>query len=174
MDGYRVFTWDAERFPDPAQLIRELGVRVVAIVDPGVKIDPGYGVYDDLIERGFACVEPDGEAWIGKVWPGACVFPDFSSAAARHWWGDLHRGLVEAGVDGIWIDMNEPSVDRRRTFPDHVRHTACTHAELHNAYGHLMAQATFEGLERLRPRVRPFVLTRGGAPARNATPRRGP
>jgi alpha-glucosidase len=160
MDGYRVFTWDDERFPDPAQLIRELGVRVVAIVDPGVKVEPGYSVYDELIERGFACIGPDGEPWVGNVWPGACAFPDFSSAAARHWWGDLHRGLVEAGVDGIWIDMNEPSVGRRNTIPEDVRHAACTHAELHNAYGHLMAQATFEGLERLRPGLRPFVLTR--------------
>jgi alpha-glucosidase len=162
MDGYRVFTWDRDRFPDPAGLIRDLGVRVVMIVDPGVKAEPGYRVHDELVERGFACLDPHGNPWVGKVWPGECVFPDFTNPAARRWWGDLHRELVEAGVDGIWNDMNEPSAGFPGTMPDDVRHAGGTHAEVHNAYGHLMAQATFEGLEQLRPGLRPFVLTRAG------------
>jgi alpha-glucosidase len=162
MDGYRVFTWDRDRFPDPGGLMRDLGVRVVAIVDPGVKAEPGYRVHDELVERGFACLGPDGNPWVGKVWPGECVFPDFTNPADRRWWGDLHRVLVEAGVDGIWNDMNEPSANFPGTMPDDVRHAGGTHAEVHNTYGHLMVQATFEGLERLRPGRRPFVLTRAG------------
>jgi alpha-glucosidase len=162
MDGYRVFTVDAERFPDLAGLVRELGVRVVTIVDPGVKAEPGYAVYDELVRSGFACLGADGRPWVDKVWPGKCVFPDFTNPGCRHWWGDLHNGLVEAGVDGIWVDMNEPSVFFRGTLPGDVRHAAGAHWELHNAYGHLMARATFEGLERLRPGRRPFVLTRAG------------
>ena len=169
MDGYRVFTWDPRRYPDPAGLVRalhDLGARVVTIVDPGVKVDPGYRVYDELVGRGLACAGPDGAPWIGRVWPGRSVWPDFTNPAARSFWGDCHRGLVELGVDGIWIDMNEPSVPgngRRGTMPDDVRHAAGLHRDVHNAYGHLMAQATAEGLARLRPGVRPFVLTRAGA-----------
>jgi alpha-glucosidase len=168
MDGFRVFTWDADRFPDPAGLVRslhDLGVRVVTIVDPGVKVDHGYPVYDEVVERGLACTAPDGRPWVGRVWPGDTVWPDFTNPRARAFWADCHRGLIEIGVDGIWIDMNEPSVPgegRGGTMPPDVRHAAGPHAAVHNRYGHLMAMATFEGLEQLRPGVRPFVLTRAG------------
>jgi alpha-glucosidase len=169
MDGYRVFTWDQQLFPDPAGLIRslhDLGVRVVTIVDPGVKVDPGYPIYDELLARELACRGADGRPWVGGVWPGASVWPDFTDAEGRRFWGDCHRELVDAGVDGIWIDMNEPSVQgggSGRTMPDDVRHSDGLHADVHNAYGHLMAQATAEGLARLRLGVRPFVLTRAAA-----------
>lgn len=165
MDGYRVFTWNAERFPDPARLVRELhdlGVRAVVILDPGVKVDPGYRIYDELVGRGFACMNPDGTPWLGDVWPGDCVFPDFSNPKARRWWGDQLAMFVDAGIDGIWVDMNEPSSNWCGTIPDEVRQDGGTHGEVHNAYGHGMAQAACEGLQRLRPEVRPFVLTRSG------------
>jgi alpha-glucosidase len=166
MDGFRVFTWDAARFPDPSGLVQslhDLGVRVVAIVDPGVKVEPGYSVFDELITRRLACRGSDGGAWIGRVWPGLSIWPDFTAPEARTFWGDLHRGLTAVGVDGVWVDMNEPSVPgsgRSGTLPDDVRHAAGLHADVHNAYGHLMAQATAEALVRHRPGVRPFVLTR--------------
>jgi alpha-glucosidase len=162
MDGYRAFTWHPEHFPDPAGLIRELGVRVVVNVNPGVKVEPGYRVYDELVGQGFACTDRAGKPWSARVWPGTCVFPDFANPDVRRWWGDLHQELLEAGVDGIWVDMNEPSCFPRRTMPDEITHFGGNHAELHNAYGHFMAQATYEGLGRLRPGVRPFVLTRAG------------
>jgi alpha-glucosidase len=168
MDGYRVFTWDRERFPDPAGLVRslhDLGVRVVTIVDPGVKVEPVFPVYRELVERGLLCVGPDGNPWTGRVWPGNTVWPDFTNEAARRFWGDCHRKLVELGIDGVWIDMNEPSDPgrgRHGTFPDDVRHAAGLHRDVHNTYGHLMAQATHEALTRLRPGMRPFVLTRAG------------
>jgi alpha-glucosidase len=169
MDGYRVFTWNVERFPDPAEFVRslhELGVRVVTIVDPGVKVDPGYPVYEELVARDLVCTGQAGQPWVGRVWPGDAVWPDFTNPRTRSFWAECHRGLVELGVDGIWIDMNEPSVPgegRAGTLPDDVRHATGLHAEVHNAYAHLMAQATVEGLERLRPGLRPFVLTRAAA-----------
>jgi alpha-glucosidase len=165
MDGYRVFTWDESRFPDPAGLVDELhatGVRVVTIIDPGVKAEPGYRVYNELVERRLYCAAERGKPWIGRVWPGMCAFPDFSDPAARAWWGEQHREHVEAGVDGIWIDMNEPSAGHRGTLPEDLRQKAGLHRDVHNAYGHWMAQATYEGLRALRPGVPPFVLTRAG------------
>jgi alpha-glucosidase len=171
MDGYRVFTWDRSRFPDPAGLIAELreqGFRLVVIVDPGVKVDEASAVYAEGRDRDFFCVTREGEEYNNVVWPGLCAFPDFTNPATREWWGDLHRGLLDAGVAGVWCDMNEPSlfVPAQSTMPPDVVHPgggrARHHAEVHNAYGSLMAQATREGLARARPDARPFVISRSG------------
>jgi len=171
MDGYRCFTWDPRRFPDPAGLIADLhaqGFKVVVIVDPGIKADPRYRVFREGLERGHFCRYPDGRLFIGPVWPGNCAFPDFTDPRAREWWGGLHRPLVEAGVDGIWDDMNEPALfgEDGATIPGPVRHDldgeGGDHRRAHNVYGLMMARATAEGLERLRPDRRPFVLTRSG------------
>ncbi|HET9979360.1 MAG TPA: glycoside hydrolase family 31 protein [Ktedonobacterales bacterium] len=178
MDGYRVFTWDAERFPDPAdtiQKLREQHFRLVTIIDPGVKVDPDYSVYQEGLAKGYFARAADGTPFQGWVWPGRSCWGDFDQAAVGDWWGEQHRGLVEAGVAGIWNDMNEPSqaaifappdvtLPHGATLPDDVRHgpvdDTITHAQFHNAYGLTMCQATRAGLERLRLDERPFVLTR--------------
>ena len=171
MDGYRVFTWDRRRFPDPKRLITDLhgqGFKVVTIVDPGVKADRKYRVFQDGLARGMFCRYPDGRVFIGPVWPGNCAFPDFTDPRVREWWGDLHRDLVEAGVDGIWDDMNEPAVfgEDDATIPDPVRHdldgAGGDHRVAHNLYGLNMVRATAEGLARLAPDRRPFIITRSG------------
>jgi alpha-glucosidase len=178
MRDFRVFTWDPERFPDPAAMIARLhaqGVRVVPIVDPGVKcdLDAGYSPADDGLARDCFIRGPDGENFTGYVWPGESLFPDFCRAAVRHWWGDWHSGLLECGADGIWCDMNEPAIVDRPFGAPGVRDKPvplaslqgeeperAQHAEVHNLYALLMARATREGLVRLRPGRRPWVLTR--------------
>ncbi len=177
MDGYRDFTWHPQRFPDPQGLLDALhqqGFRVVTILDPGVKQDPTYHVYQQGARAGYFCTTPDGQVFHGPVWPGMAAFPDFSRAEVRRWWGDLHATLLQVGVDGIWNDMNEPTltghfapeldVPRGSTLAPHVQHgsegQSLPHLALHNAYGSLMAQAAHEALARLRPDTRPFVLTR--------------
>ncbi|MHB1415087.1 MAG: glycoside hydrolase family 31 protein [Chloroflexota bacterium] len=171
MDGYRVFTWDRKAFPDPKGLVAELaeaGFRVVAIVDPGVKVDRDYEVYVAGRDADFYCKTFLGGEYRNVVWPGVCAFPDFTNPKVRDWWGDLHRGLVEAGVAGIWCDMNEPTgfIPTPMTMPPDVVHPGGgeprLHAQLHNIYGSLMAKATREGLQRLRPDKRPFVISRSG------------
>ncbi len=179
MDGYRDFTWHPQRFPDPEGLIAELheqGFHVVTIVDPGVKQDPTYHAYQQGVRAGYFCKTPGGEVFHGPVWPGMAAFPDFSRAEVRQWWGELHRALLDAGVDGIWNDMNEPSltgyfapdlaVPSGSTLAPDARHgvgeETLPHRVMHNAYGLLMSQAAYEGLERLQPDRRPFVLTRSG------------
>ena len=109
------------------------------------------------------------------MWPGASLFPDFCRTATRRWWGDLHAGLLAVGVDGIWCDMNEPAiVDRPFEEPGSTAlsipldapqgdDAETCHAEAHNLYGTLMARATYEGLQRLRPQRRPWVLTRSAS-----------
>ena len=173
MDGYRVFTWDGERFPDPAGLIsdlREQGFRVVTIVDPGVKVDENYHVYAEGRERDLFCKTQAGDEYHNAVWPGTCAFPDFTNPEAREWWGDNQRVLIDAGVAGIWCDMNEPAlfIPQGATMPEDVVHPGGAggeprlHGQIHNAYGSLMARAAREGLKRLRPYERPFVITRAG------------
>ncbi|MBN2489680.1 MAG: glycoside hydrolase family 31 protein [Planctomycetes bacterium] len=170
MDGFRVFTWHKRRFPQPARLVRDLakmGLRVVTIVDPGVKAERGP-IASAGLSKGYFLKDRGGKVVQAKVWPGNAYLPDFTNRHARRWWGDLHAGLVKAGVSGIWIDMNEPAVfaEDRRTLPDDVRHAGAPgrrdHAGNHNLYASLMAEATYRGLLRLRPGVRPFVLSRAG------------
>jgi alpha-glucosidase len=173
MDGYRVFTWDEHRFPEPKKLISGLaqqGFRVVTIVDPGVKVDENYPVYVEGRERDLFCKNLDGGEYHNVVWPGVCAFPDFTNPRTREWWGENHRALLDKGVSGIWCDMNEPSmfVPRNSTMPGDVVHPgepggeAKYHAQIHNTYGSLMARAAREGLLELRPEERPFVITRAG------------
>ena len=105
MHGFRVFTWDPGRFPDPPRLLADLheqGFHAIAIIDPGVKVDPGYAVHDEGLARGFFCKLPDGRPFRGPVWPGDCYFPDFTDPAVRAWWGELYRPLLDAGLDGFW------------------------------------------------------------------------
>jgi alpha-glucosidase len=172
MDGYRVFTVDSTRFPDLQRLTGDLGegdVRVVTILDPGVKIDPSYHVYEDGKARRVFCERPDGSMQRALVWPGWCAFPDFTSPEARAWWGSYYRQLVEAGVSGFWHDMNEPSAFSTwgdLTLPLSTRHAMegaqGDHRQAHNLYGHLMNRAGFEALKRLRPDERPWFLSRSG------------
>ncbi len=168
MDGYRVFTWDRDRFPEPPRLLtdlREVGFRVIVIIDPGVKVDPGYSVQDMGLARNAFCRLPDGSLFQGPVWPGECFFPDFTDAEVRAWWGELYRPLLEAGVAGFWNDMNEPAVFGG-TMPHTVRHRyegqGAAHGEIHNVYGLQMARASAEGLRRLRPDERVPVISRSG------------
>ena len=169
MDGFRCFTWHPERFPAPGQLIADLhqqGFKVVVMLDPGIKVDPGYWVCQEGLNEGVFCTYPDGKPFSGPVWPGECYFPDFTSPHARAWWGELYRGMVDLGVDGFWNDMNEPVVFGHQgdTFPDAVQHEwegqGTDHRQAHNVYGMQMARATVEGVRRLRPAERPLVITR--------------
>lgn len=188
LDGFRNFTWNAATFPQPRALIEELrsqGLRLVTIIDPGTKVDSAYSVYQEGLARDYFCRYPDGELFLGSVWPGVCVFPDFSRQQVRHWWGTLYRAYVELGVAGIWNDMNEPALTGvsaengneqlyGRTMDGSVIHQAggedgngpdgppLPHRLFHNGYGMQMARATYEGLQRLQPAGRPFVLSRSG------------
>ena len=152
LDRYRVFTWDHERFPDPAQMLadlRELGFRAISIVDPGVKAEPGYQVHDEGLARDAFCRLPDGKLFKAPVWPGQCYFPDFTDPQVRAWWGDLYGPLLEAGIAGFWNDMNEPAIfggQMPQGLPHSYEGQGATHGEIHNVYGLQMARASAEGL----------------------------
>ncbi|MBI5476963.1 MAG: glycoside hydrolase family 31 protein [Ignavibacteriales bacterium] len=169
MDGYRCFTWDKERFPDPKQLVSDLakdGFKMVVIIDPGIKKDSLYWVYNQGVQGDHFVKYPDGNYFTGTVWPGDCVFPDFIKNESRDWWGSLYKDLVGIGVKGFWNDMNEPSVFNgpNKTFPLDVIHdengVKTDHRKNHNIYGMQMVRGSYEGLLKLNRNERPFVLTR--------------
>ncbi|WP_224365419.1 glycoside hydrolase family 31 protein [Hyalangium versicolor] len=187
MEGYKVWTWDRARYPDPAGLAREAaaqGVKLVTIIDPGVKAEPGYRVYDEALANDYLVRNDRGNVLYGEVWPKPAAFPDFTQESVRKWWGKLHREFLEAGVAGFWNDMNEPAcfkllngqdtfsintaqaVDLGKvegpTLPHDARHGDKRHLEVHNVYALGMAKAAFEGQRELAPERRPFVLTRAG------------
>lgn len=170
MKGYRVFTFDQGQFPQVGKMLQDLklaGIHVVPIVDPGVKADPEYRVFQQGIQQGFFCKELDGTIFYGKVWPEKSAFPDFTVEQVRAWWGELHRFYSNLGVEGIWNDMNEPSVfNESKTMDIEVVHgndgRLATHRELHNLYGYYMTESTYEGMKKQLGHLRPFVLTRSG------------
>ncbi len=165
MDGYRVFTWDEEAFPDVAGMLERLaeaGFRVITIVDPGVKYEPGYAVFDAAVERDVLCRTEGGDVFIGEVWPGDTAFPDFVTEDARRWWGELNAAHVESGLAGIWNDMNEPATGRIPAERMRFDRGRASHARFHNQYALLMAMGTVAGLRDAMPELRTFVLSRAG------------
>ncbi|MGO9752760.1 MAG: TIM-barrel domain-containing protein [Solirubrobacteraceae bacterium] len=165
MDGYRVFTWDTKRFPDPAGMLTRLardGFRAIAIIDPGVKVEPGYQVFDQAIERDLLCRTESGDVYVGQVWPGNTAFPDFATAEGRAWWGELNAAHVKSGLAGIWIDMNEPATGDIPPGRMRFDHGRCSHQRYHNQYALLMAIGTTAGLRSAMPELRTFILSRAG------------
>ncbi len=165
MDGYRVFTWNQELFGDVAGMVKRLaadGFRLVTIVDPGIKYEPGYWVFDEAYARDLLCRTEGGDLYVGQVWPGNTVFPDFVTEEARTWWGGLNARHARSGVAGIWNDMNEPATGTIPPGAMRFDHGREPHERYHNQYALLMAMATRAGLARDLPRDRAFVLTRAG------------
>lgn len=170
MEDYHSFTFNRKTFPRPKQMIdrlKEQGFHVVPIVNPGIPVDPEFDVYLEGIEGKYFCRDAEGNLFKGEVWPGESVFPDFTSSSVREWWGNLYRFYTNLGIEGIWLDMNEPAVfNESKTMDLHVLHQndghPMTHRALHNVYGFLMAKATYEAFVKQLHNKRPFLLTRAG------------
>ncbi|MFF9674428.1 glycoside hydrolase family 31 protein [Streptomyces eurythermus] len=171
-DGHRVFTVDQERFPKLPVLAEELrrdGIRLVSAVDPSVRAEPGDAVYDGGEAVDAFVRDARGRTVEGLAWAGESVFPDFTHARVRAWWGGLYRERLEQGFAGFWHDMNEPTsfgAFGEPTLPRSARHAlegrGGDHQEAHNVYALCMARAAYEGLRELAPEERPFVLSRSG------------
>lgn len=171
MDAYRIFTFRRDEFPDPKGLngyLHEKGFHSVWMIDPGVKLDSEYKVYQSGTAADVWVKTSEGLTFTGKVWPGDCVFPDFTRPETRKWWSGLYKDFIAQGVDGVWNDMNEPAVFDTPdwTMPEDNWHrgggdlVAGPHRRYHNVYGMLMVSATREGILAEQPEKRPFVLTR--------------
>ncbi len=113
MERYKDFTVDEEKFPDFPGFVREMKdqkIHLVPIIDAGVKIEEGYDVYEEGVEKGYFCKKEDGREFVGGVWPGRVHFPDMLHEEARQWFGKKYKILIDQGIDGFWNDMNEPAL----------------------------------------------------------------
>jgi alpha-glucosidase len=175
-DRDRPFTINQATFPNLKKLnsdVNAQGIRLVAITDLHIAYlpDQGYAPFETGLAGHHFVRRSDGSLYVAPVWPGPSVFPDFTRAATRDWWGGLYKDFINDGFAGFWNDMNEPAVFETptKTMPldnihrvdtDDFAPREATHAEIHNVYGMQNTRGTFEGMERLRPNIRPFVMTR--------------
>jgi alpha-glucosidase len=175
---HRPFTVDREKFPHFEQLLKDLQrdkFHVVTITDLHVARVPepaaGYVPYTSGMAADQFVKNADSSVYVGSVWPGPSVFPDFTQKKTREWWGTLYKNFLVDGVAGFWNDMNEPSIflSDNATMPDNAVHRieepgfktrTASHLEIHNVFGMENSRATYDGLRKLEPDVRPFVLTR--------------
>ena len=185
-DGYRPFTWNAEHFPQPGAMIaklHELGFKVLTIIDPGIKVDEDYSVFQEGRREGFFLRTDDGRLYANNIWPGYSVFPDFLQPGCRDWWAKWHEVYLRQGVDAFKNDMSEPATFNKTwstlqwdettdrpsfleegTLDDFVISRGgpagdVPHRFFHNVYGLYESVATWEAQERFDNR-RPFVLMR--------------
>ncbi len=113
MQEYKDFTVNPERFPDFAQFVQKMkarGIHLIPIIDAGVKIEQGYDIYEEGVEKGYFCKREDGSDFVAAVWPGWTHFPDVLNPEARAWFGGKYQTLTDLGIDGFWNDMNEPAI----------------------------------------------------------------
>lgn len=172
----RPFTVDPEKFPHFDQMIQDLKaehLHTILITDLHIAklSNQGYKPYDEGTAGNHFVHNPDGSVYSGVVWPGPAVFPDFTQKSSRDWWGTLYNDFSHRGVAGFWNDMNEPAIFEvaSKTMPDDVVHRidepgfakrTATHLEIHNVFGMENSRGTYEGLRKIAPDQRPFVLTR--------------
>ncbi len=171
MDAYKVFTFDAEGFPDPKgtnDFLHGLGFKSVWILDPAIKAEAGYAVYDEGVAEAHFLINAEGREHHEWTWPGDAAFPDYTRPETRAWWTRLTREFLEGGMDGVWVDLNEPSpiLPLGAELPEDLVHRGGgdiapgSHAQYHNVYGFLMSKSTRDAMREARPERRPFVLTR--------------
>ena len=166
MEGFRVFTYSDEMWPQgvpaAARELAEAGRRIVPIIDPGVKRETGYAVFDHGASRGMFCLNAEGRPFVGMVWPGETVFPDFTLPEVREWWAGYASNFRRQGFGGAWIDMNDPATGPVDPTGMLFGRGQESHEEHHNQYALGMQVATREGFLRAVPNERPFLLSRSG------------
>ena len=171
MDNYKIFTFHPKEFSDPKGLndyLHSKNLKAVYMIDPGVKVEQGYFVDDQGTAADYWVKDKDGKPFVGNCWPGPCHFPDFTRPEVRTWWATLYKDYMATGIDGVWNDMNEPSVfgGPDGTMPVDNKHLGGDgvlpgpHARFHNVFGLNMVRASRQGLLLANPNKRPFILSR--------------
>ncbi len=132
MENYKDFTLNQENFPDFPEFVREMkdeGIRLVPIIDAGVKVEEGYSVYEEGVRNNYFCKREDGSDFVAAVWPGDTHFPDVLNEDVRKWFGDHYRVLIDQGIEGFWNDMNEPAIFYSREGMEELKEIIRKYAE---------------------------------------------
>lgn len=165
MDKFKIFTFDKNKFPDNKRLLDNLhkrDVKLVTIIDPGVKISQDYNVFKNGL--GHYIENKNGEIYTSNLWPGNSAMPDFFNKDAIKWWkGEIKHFMKN--TDGIWLDMNEPSLfnEFKTIQPDalhNIDNKKIEHRYLHNAYSYFQVKATYEAMKEIKDDV--FIVSRSG------------
>jgi len=173
MERFKIFTFDKVQIPDPKAVndyLHQKGFKSIWMIDPGVKVEKDYFVYESGSQGNHWVQNSNHKEFNGSVWPGKCAFPDFTRPETRNWWSGLYKDFMATGIDGVWNDMNEPSVfdGPGGSMPENNWHRgggdlqADVHLRYHNVYGMLMVKASREGILKVNPGKRPFILSRSG------------
>ncbi len=173
MDAFKVWTVNRAGFPDLKAFVKEAareGVKLVPIIDPGIKVEAGYDVYEEALKNDYLVRTARGDVLVGEVWPDPAVFPDFTRPDVVAWWAARHKLFTDAGIQGQWNDMNEPACfslaqpreTEGKTLPYDSLHGSHSHLEMHNAYANPMSQASRSGYAKYRPEIRPWIISRAG------------
>jgi alpha-glucosidase len=166
MNGYRVFSVDESLFPGglkrAAKKLSRKNRHIVPILDPGIKQDASYAIYQEGSAKGHFCLNPEGQEYVGLVWPGETVFPDFMQAKTRKWWANHVKTIAKQGLDGCWVDMNDPSTGPVNPDDMLFNRGRDSHAAHRNEYALGMQMATFDGFRMAQSNRRPFILSRSG------------
>lgn len=166
MTGFRVFTYAQDHFPKgvaaAVKKVAKHNRKVVPIIDPGVKLDPDYEVYQSGMKKDIFCKNPQGKEYVGFVWPGLTVFPDFSLTETRKWWKGYAESFRKEGFHGAWLDMNDPSTGAIDPMAMLFNRGSLPHAAHRNQYALGMQWATHEGFQAAEPDERVFLLSRSG------------
>lgn len=169
MQDFKDFTVNEENFPDFPAFVQEMkdrGIRLIPIIDAGVKIEKGYSVYEEGVEKGYFCKREDDTDYVAEVWPGDTHFPDMLNPDARRWFGDWYRFLIDQGIEGFWNDMNEPAIfhcdvqEEYKKFYHNVDGKRIPHDQVHNLYGYNMTRAAGEAFERIAPEKQFLLFSR--------------
>ena len=126
MQNFKDFTLNEENFQDfPAfvQEMKEKNIRLIPIIDAGVKVEKGYDIYEEGVNNRYFCQREDGSDFVAAVWPGDTHFPDVLNPEARRWFGGKYRFLIDQGIEGFWNDMNEPAIFYSREGIEELKET---------------------------------------------------
>lgn len=169
-ENKKYFTWDHLNFPNPVEMIKNLtamGRHLTFIIDPHIKRDGSYFFHNELTDRGYYIKNKDGKDYEGWCWPGSASYPDFFNSEIRKFYADqyLLENFKESSInDGLWNDMNEPSVfngPEITMLKDNLHYGGWEHRDVHNLYGQMQLMGSFDGLlRRSEGKLRPFILTR--------------
>ena len=171
MENFRNFTWRKDAFPDLASFssgMKEQHIRLIPIIDAGIRKEEGYAPYDTGAAEGFFCRKADGSDFEAAVWPGMCCFPDFLREDVRRWFGDLYRPLLESGIEGFWNDMNEPALFyTEERIGEAFRRVEKTRSESTDYESMWWIRDAFSSLPNNMDDYRSFYHTVGGRPVRH-------